>query len=81
MKLGKVTGKLNLEKQAQCLLEEKILLVEMDGSTVAALDRAGAKPGEQVLVVMLCAWASSELQKRAENHLSAIILKGEQENG
>jgi hypothetical protein len=36
---------------------------------------------EQVLVVMLCAWASSQLQKQAENHLSAIILKGEQENG
>lgn len=36
---------------------------------------------EQVLMVMLCAWASAQLQKEAENHLAAMILKGEQENG
>jgi len=36
---------------------------------------------EQVLMVMLCAWASSLLQKQAENHLSVILSKGEQENG
>jgi len=52
MKLGKVTGKVAMERRAECLLEEKILMVEMEGNAVAALDRAGAKPGDRVLVVM-----------------------------
>lgn len=32
---------------------------------------------EQVLVVMLSAWASAQLQKQAEEQLSALIQKGE----
>ena len=32
---------------------------------------------EQVLVVMLSAWASSQLQKQAEAQLSALLSKGE----
>ena len=35
-----------LKKQAECLEKENILLVEMEGNSVAALDRAGAAPGE-----------------------------------
>ena len=76
MKLGKVTGKLNLEKQAQCLLEEKILLVEMDGSTVAALDRAGAKPGEQVMVVMGHAASRYSMDVPADAVITAVVKEG-----
>ncbi len=52
MKLGKVTGTIEMKKQAQCLAGEQVLLVEMEGNEMAALDRAGAKPGDRVLVVM-----------------------------
>lgn len=52
MKLGKVTGTVAMERRAESLREETVLLVEMEGNCVAALDRAGAKEGDQVLVVM-----------------------------
>ena len=52
MKLGKVTGTVNMVKTAEELQKEKILLVEMEGNSVAALDKAGARPGDRVLVVM-----------------------------
>lgn len=52
MKLGKVTGKVMMKKQAQELEAARVLLVEMEGNSVAALDRAGAQPGDRVLVVM-----------------------------
>lgn len=51
MKLGKVTGKVSMLKQAECLEEERILLVEVEGNAMAALDRTGAKPGDRVLLV------------------------------
>ena len=52
MKLGKVTGRIPLAKPAEELLGAQILQVELEGSSLAALDRAGAKPGDRVLVVM-----------------------------
>lgn len=52
MKLGKVTGTVIMKKQADDLKNADILLVEMEGNSVAALDRAGAVPGDRVLVVM-----------------------------
>ena len=50
MKLGKVMGKVEMKRSTESLREETVLLVEMEGNCVAALDRTGAKPGEQVLV-------------------------------
>ena len=41
MKLGKVTGKVTVERSTESLREETVLLVEMEGNTVAALDRTG----------------------------------------
>ena len=76
MKLGKVTGKLKLEKQEQDLLEEKILMVEMEGSTVAALDRAGAKPGEQVLVVMGHAASRYSMDLPVDAVITAVVKEG-----
>lgn len=52
MKLGKVTGQVTMTKRAELLEQERILLVEMEGNSVAALDRTGAQTGDQVLVVM-----------------------------
>ena len=76
MKLGKVTGKLNLEKQMPYLLEEKILLVEMEGSTVAALDRAGAKPGEQVIVVLGHAASRYSMDMPVDAVIAAVVKAG-----
>ena len=52
MKLGNVTGKITVQKQAAALANETILLVEIEGNHLAALDKAGAQPGDRVLVVM-----------------------------
>ena len=52
MKLGNVTKRVELVQQAVGLENAKVLLVEMEGTQIAALDRAGAKPGDRVLVVM-----------------------------
>lgn len=52
MKLGTVTGTVRMKKQAQGYENAQILLVEMEGNAVAALDKAGATPGDRVLVVM-----------------------------
>ena len=52
MKLGKVTKRVELLQQAVGLENSKVLLVEMEGTEIAALDRVGAKPGDRVLVVM-----------------------------
>ena len=76
MKLGKVTGKLNLEKQMPCLLEEKILLVDMEGSRIAALDRAGAKPGEQVVVVMGHAASRYSMDVPVDAVIVAVVKEG-----
>ena len=52
MKIGKVTGNITMTKQAECLNKETVLLVEVEGNYMAALDRAGARTGDRVLVVM-----------------------------
>ena len=76
MKLGKVTGNLKMEKQAFCLQDEKILMVEMEGSTVAALDRAGAKTGEQVLVVMGHAASRYSMDAPVDAVITAVVKEG-----
>ena len=76
MKLGKVTEKLKLEKQNQCLKEEKILMVEMEGSTVAALDTVGARPGEQVLVVMGHAASRYSMDSPVDAVITAVVKEG-----
>ena len=71
---AKYQGLMENEEALRCCIRES--LADYKEPTPGAKDRV-----EQVLVVMLCAWASSQLQKQAEHHLSAITLKGEQENG
>ena len=52
MKLGKVTGTVSMKRSVECLRGETVLLVEMEGLCIAALDRAGAAAGDRVLVAM-----------------------------
>ena len=52
MKLGKVTKTVSLSKQDPSLEDARILMVELEGNEIAALDRAGAQPGDRVLLVM-----------------------------
>lgn len=52
MKLGKVTGQVAMVKTAQPLENARILMVQIEGNDIAALDQAGAEPGDRVLLVM-----------------------------
>lgn len=76
MKLGKVSGKIEMKKQADCLQKEKILLVEMEGNSVAALDRAGAEPGDSVLVVMSHAAGRYSMEAPSDAVVVAVVQEG-----
>lgn len=52
MKIGKVMAVADARRKADCLEKETILLVDIEGSTVAVLDKTGAKPDDQVLLVL-----------------------------
>lgn len=73
MKLGTITGKVQISRQADGFAEEKILMVEMEGSTVAALDRAGAKPGDRVIVVMGHAASRYSMDAPADAVITAVV--------
>lgn len=73
MKLGKVTGTVKMERSTQALREETVLLVEMEGNAVAALDRAGAKEGEQVLVVMSHAAGKYSMEAPSDAVVVAVV--------
>lgn len=73
MKLGKVTGTVAMARRAQALQEETVLLVEMEGNAVAALDRAGAKEGDQVLVVMSHAAGRYSMEAPSDAVVVAVV--------
>ena len=73
MKLGKVTGNVTMKQRAECLEKEKILLVEMEGNSVAALDRAGARPGDRVLVVMSHAAGRYSMESPSDAVVVAVV--------
>ena len=73
MKLGKVTGKVELKKQAQQPAGETVLLVEMEGNSLAALDRAGAKTGDRVLVAMSHAAGKYSMEAPSDAVVVAVV--------
>lgn len=73
MKLGKVTGNVTMIRGAEALREETVLLVEMEGNSVAALDRAGAKQGDRVLVVMSHAAGRYAMEAPADAVVVAVV--------
>lgn len=73
MKLGKVTGNVTMLRSAQALREETVVLVEMEGNCVAALDRAGAKQGDRVLVVMSHAAGKYSMEAPADAVVVAVV--------
>ena len=73
MKIGKVTGNVSMKKQADCLEKERVLLVEMEGNAVAALDRAGANPGDRVLVVMSHAAGRYSMEAPSDAVVVAVV--------
>lgn len=73
MKIGKVAGNVTMSKQAECLEKEKILLVEMEGNYVAALDKAGAKTGDRVLVVMSHAAGRYSMETPSDAVVVAVV--------
>ena len=73
MKLGKVTGKVELKKQAQQFAGETVLLVEMEGNSLAALDRAGAGIGDRVLVMMSHAAGRYSMEAPSDAVVVAVV--------
>lgn len=73
MKLGTVTGKIMLRQQAAELEKATILTVETEGNSVAALDRAGAKPGDRVLLVMSHAAGRYSAQSPADAVVIGVV--------
>ena len=73
MKLGKVTGRIPMTKPADELRGAQILLVEMEGSSIAALDKAGAQPGDRVLVAMSQAAAMYSRETPADAVVVAVV--------
>ena len=73
MKLGKVKGKVLLKQQTESLKGETVLLVEMEGNEVAALDRAGASAGDRVLVVMSHAAGKYSMEAPSDAVVVAVV--------
>lgn len=73
MKLGTVTGKVRMNRQSACLKGESVLLVSMEGNEVAALDRAGAEPGDRVLVVMSHAAGRYSMESPSDAVVVAVV--------
>ncbi len=73
MKLGKVTGQVTLGKTAQELENAKILMVEIEGNDIAALDRAGAQPGDRVLLATSRAAARYSMETPADAVVVAVV--------
>lgn len=73
MKLGTVTGKIMLKKQAPGLEEARILMVETEGNSLAALDEAGAKPGDRVLLVMSHAASRYSMESPADAVVIGVV--------
>lgn len=73
MKIGKVAGNVTMSKQAAYLEKEKILLVEMEGNYIAALDKAGAKTGDRVLVVMSHAAGRYSMEAPSDAVVVAVV--------
>ena len=73
MKMGKVTGQVAMTKQAEALAKERVLLVEMEGNSVAALDRAGAQTGDRVLVVMSHAAGRYSMEVPSDAVVVAVV--------
>ena len=73
MKLGKVTGTVTMHKCTESLKNADILLVEMEGNSIAALDRAGAKTGDRVLVAMSHAAGRYSMEAPSDAVVVAVV--------
>ena len=73
MKLGTVTGKVMLKRRAIGLEQAKILMVELEGNCIAALDRVGAAPGDRVLVAMNQAAGRYSMEAPSDAVVVAVV--------
>lgn len=73
MKLGMVTGTVTMERSTESLKNEKVLLVELEGNSIAALDRAEAKPGDRVLLVMSHAAGRYSMESPSDAVVVAVV--------
>ena len=73
MKLGKVTGKVLMKRQTESLKGETVLLVELEGNEIVALDRAGAAAGDRVLLVMSHAAGKYSMEAPSDAVVVAVV--------
>ena len=73
MKLGTVTGKVTMKKQVSGLEKERVLLVELEGNSIAALDAAGADTGDRVLLVMSHAASRYSMEAPSDAVVIAVV--------
>lgn len=73
MKIGKVTKQVELKQQAVGLENSRVLLVEVEGNELAALDRAGAKPEDRVLVMMSHAAGRYSMEAPSDAVIVAVV--------
>lgn len=73
MKIGKVTSMVSVKKAVPALEGERVVMVEMEGNTVAALDKAQAAVGERVLVVMSHAAGKYSMESPSDAVVVAVV--------
>lgn len=73
MKIGKVTKRVELKQQAVGLENSRVLLVEVEGNELAALDRAGAKLEDRVLVMMSHAAGRYSMEAPSDAVIVAVV--------
>ena len=73
MKVGNVMKDLKLQRCVDGLQQEKVIQVEMEGNTIVCLDRAGAKPGDRVLVVMSHAAGRYSMETPSDAVVVAVV--------
>ena len=73
MKIGKVIAQAEMERSAECMRGERLLLVEMEGTTVTALDRTQAQPGDHVLLVLGHAASRYSMDAPADAVAAAVM--------
>lgn len=73
MKIGKVTKQVELKNRAVGLENSRVFLVEVEGNEFAALDRAGARPEDRVLVMMSHAAGRYSMEAPSDAVIVAVV--------
>lgn len=73
MKIGNVTGVVQVSRQAICLRDQTFLTVDMDGSSIVAADQTGAREGDRVLLTLGMAAGRFSMEAPVDAAVVAIL--------